>query len=116
MAPDRIRRVNDIYQAQAASHGDLTADASAAVFRAGDRYNWVQWLPCNAYERAHPGYCTEGSTAELRQDKDYLHFCLEPMTNDLKPCVKRSPGVMRYCQAIAVPEGNRFCVIDNSRS
>jgi hypothetical protein len=51
MAPDRIRRGNDIYRAQAAFNGDLTADASAAVFRAGDRSNWVQWLPCKAYAR-----------------------------------------------------------------
>ncbi|MGW0602067.1 SGNH/GDSL hydrolase family protein [Streptomyces sp. NPDC002776] len=101
MAPDRIRRVNEIYKAQAASTGDVTADAGAAVSRAGDRYTWVQRLPCNAYERAHPEYCTEGTTTELHHDKDYLHFCLEPMTKDPKPCVKRSPGVMRYCQAIA---------------
>ncbi|MFE6365616.1 SGNH/GDSL hydrolase family protein [Streptomyces sp. NPDC057806] len=101
MAPDRIRRVNDIYKAQAESTGDRTADAGAAVSPAGDRYTWVQQLPCNAYERAHPEYCTKGTTTELHHDNDYLHFCLEPMTKNPKPCTKRSPGVMRYSQAIA---------------
>ncbi|SDK89015.1 SGNH/GDSL hydrolase family protein [Streptomyces indicus] len=101
MAPDRIRRVNGIYEKQARAAGDLTADAGAAVSRPGDRYTHVERLPCTAYERAHPEYCTDGTSTRLHRSDDYLHFCLAPTTKTPKPCAKRSPGVLRYSRAIA---------------
>ncbi|MFC7306546.1 SGNH/GDSL hydrolase family protein [Streptomyces monticola] len=101
MSPDRIRRVNGVYTAQASAAGDLTADAGARVSRAGDRYTYVESLPCTAYERAHPAYCTGGDTTRLHRDDDYLHFCLAATTKNSQPCPVRSPGVLRYCQAIA---------------
>ncbi|WP_327356907.1 SGNH/GDSL hydrolase family protein [Streptomyces sp. NBC_01304] len=101
MAPDRIRQVNQIYEAQAKAASDLTADAGARVTRAGDRYRYVQRLPCTAYEQAHPAYCTGQGSTDLHRDDDYLHFCLAPTTTTPKPCRTRSPGILRYSQAIA---------------
>lgn len=101
MSPDRIRRVNGLYEKQAAAAGDLTADAGAAVSRAGDRYTHVQRLPCTPYEREHPEYCTDGDSTRLHRDDDYLHFCLAPTTQTPRPCPKRSPGILRYSKAIA---------------
>ncbi|MFP3990572.1 SGNH/GDSL hydrolase family protein [Streptomyces sp. E11-3] len=101
MAPERVRRVNDIYRAQAKAAGDLISDAGARVSRPGDRYTYVQKLPCNTYERANPAYCTGGTTTELHRADDPLHFCLAPTTPKSQPCPVRSPGILRYCQAIA---------------
>ncbi|WP_199546759.1 SGNH/GDSL hydrolase family protein [Streptomyces sp. N35] len=101
MSADRIRRINAIYERQAAASGDITADAGAAVSRAGDRYTHVQRLPCTPYEREHPEYCTDGDSTRLHRDDDYLHFCLAPTTRTPKPCPKRSPGILRYSKAIA---------------
>ncbi|MBC9712020.1 SGNH/GDSL hydrolase family protein [Streptomyces sp. TRM66268-LWL] len=106
MTPDRIRRINGLYEKQAAEAGDLTADAGAAVSRSGDRYTHVQHLPCTRYERAHPEYCTGGDTTQLHRDDDYLHFCLAPTTTTPRPCPKRSPGILRYSKAIADAVGD----------
>ncbi|NGO10392.1 SGNH/GDSL hydrolase family protein [Streptomyces sp. HC44] len=102
ITPDRVRRVNAIYEQQADASGDLLADAGKAVSSATARYTWTQYLPCTAYERDHPAYCTEpgsGRTA-LHRDDDYLHFCLAPTTEKSRPCPVRSPGILRIGQAI----------------
>ncbi|MEV7195080.1 SGNH/GDSL hydrolase family protein [Streptomyces sp. NPDC093510] len=102
ITPDRVRRVNAIYQAQARASGGLVADAGKAVAPAADRYTWVEKLPCTAYEREHSAYCTEpgaGLTA-LHRDKDYLHFCLAPTTAKSRPCPVRSPGIRRLTSVI----------------
>ncbi|MFI1484918.1 SGNH/GDSL hydrolase family protein [Streptomyces sp. NPDC020747] len=102
ITPDRVRRVNTIYERQAAASGDLLADAGRAVSAASARYTWTQYLPCTAYEREHTPYCTQpgsGRTA-LHRDDDYLHFCMAPTTSTPKPCPVRSPGVLRITRAI----------------
>ncbi|MGJ5832180.1 SGNH/GDSL hydrolase family protein [Streptomyces ossamyceticus] len=102
MTPDRVRRVNALYQKQAGASGDLVADAGKAVSPASGRYTWAQYLPCTAYERAHDGYCTQpdrGRTA-VHHDKDLLHFCLAPTTSKPRPCPVRSPGVTRMAREI----------------
>ncbi|MGW1953059.1 SGNH hydrolase domain-containing protein [Streptomyces sp. NPDC001920] len=99
---DRVRRVNALYDEQAAAAGDLVADAGKAVSAAGARYSWVQYLPCTAYEREHAGYCTQPGRdrTALHRDDDYLHFCLAPTTSKPKPCPVRSPGILRIAQEI----------------
>ncbi|MVO86480.1 SGNH/GDSL hydrolase family protein [Streptomyces sp. p1417] len=102
MTPDRVRRVNALYRQQAAATGDVVSDAGRAVSPASARYTWAEDLPCTAYERAHPAYCTErerGRTALHRPD-DLLHFCLAPTTAKSRPCPVRSPGIRRIGQAI----------------
>ncbi|WP_434599597.1 SGNH/GDSL hydrolase family protein [Streptomyces sp. A5-4] len=99
-APDRVRRVNDIYRAQAASGPDTVADAGRRVSPAGDRYTWTRQLPCNDEERARARDCTGGLTSLHRAD-DHLHFCLAPTTKRSRPCPVRSPGIVRYTNAIA---------------
>lgn len=102
ITPDRVRRVNTLYEEHAAASGGLVADAGGAVSPAGARYTWSQYLPCDAYERAHPEYCTQqdlGRTA-LHLDDDYLHFCLAPTTSTPKPCPVRSPGIVRIAREI----------------
>ncbi|MEW2388707.1 SGNH/GDSL hydrolase family protein [Streptomyces venezuelae] len=102
ITPDRVRRVNAIYQAQARASDGLVADAGKAVAPGADRYTWVEKLPCTAYERDHAAYCTEpgaGLTA-LHRDKDYLHFCLAPTTAKSRPCPVRSPGIRRMAEAV----------------
>lgn len=98
-SPDRIRKVNDIYRAQAKAGGDVVADAGRYVSPQGDRYTWVQLLPCNADERARPQDCRNG-LAPLHRDDDHLHFCLAPTTKDPRPCPVHSPGIVRYSKAI----------------
>ncbi|WP_405726499.1 SGNH/GDSL hydrolase family protein [Streptomyces sp. NBC_00028] len=102
ITPDRVRRVNELYAQQAAASGDVVADAGARVSAAGARYSWVQYLPCDAYEREHPDYCTEPGRdrTALHLDKDYLHFCLAPTTSTPKPCPVRSPGILRIAREI----------------
>ncbi|MEY9988859.1 hypothetical protein ABIE67_000891 [Streptomyces sp. V4I8] len=102
ITPDRVRRVNALYEKQAAGSGDLVADAGKAVSAAGARYSWVQYLPCTAYERAHGEYCTQPGRdrTALHRDDDYLHFCLAPTTSKPKPCPVRSPGILRISQEI----------------
>ncbi|MFE0098813.1 SGNH/GDSL hydrolase family protein [Streptomyces sp. NPDC059009] len=102
MTPDRVRQVNDIYRGQAASSGDVLADAGQAVSPASGRYTWTETLPCTAYERAHPTYCTKPSQnrTQLHRGDDLLHFCLAPTTPKSRPCPARSPGVLRMAQAI----------------
>jgi hypothetical protein len=102
MTPDRVRRVNALYEKQAEASGDLVADAGRAVSPASGRYTWTQYLPCTSYERAHDGYCTQperGRTA-LHHDQDLLHFCLAPTTSKPRPCPVRSPGVTRMAREI----------------
>jgi hypothetical protein len=102
ITPDRVQRVNAIYERQAAASGDLLADAGKAVSPASARYTWTQYLPCTAYEREHTPYCTQpdrGRTA-LHLDDDYLHFCMVPTTTTPKPCPVRSPGILRISRAI----------------
>ncbi|MEU9187212.1 SGNH/GDSL hydrolase family protein [Streptomyces sp. NPDC048484] len=102
ITPDRVRRVNTVYERQAAASGDLLADAGKAVSPASARYTWTQYLPCTAYEREHTPYCTQlgsGRTA-LHRDDDYLHFCMAPTTSTPKPCPVRSPGILRITRAI----------------
>ncbi|MEV0224477.1 SGNH/GDSL hydrolase family protein [Streptomyces sp. NPDC050704] len=102
ITPDRVRGVNQVYERQADASGDLVADAGKAVSPASARYTWTQHLPCTAYEREHPQYCTQpgsGRTA-LHLDDDYLHFCLAPTTPESRPCPVRSPGITRMGLAI----------------
>ncbi|CAL9326657.1 SGNH/GDSL hydrolase family protein [Streptomyces sp. SudanB52_2052] len=101
--PDRVRRVNALYEQQAAATGDLVSDAGKAVSPAGGRYTWAQYLPCTAHERAHRDYCTQPSRdrTALHRDDDYLHFCLAPTTSTPKPCPVRSPGILRIAREIA---------------
>ncbi|MFC8664702.1 MULTISPECIES: SGNH/GDSL hydrolase family protein [Streptomyces] len=102
MTPDRVRRVNAIYERQAAASGDLLADAGKAVSPASARYTWTQYLPCTAYEREHKPYCTQPGSdrTALHIDDDYLHFCLVPTTTTPRPCPVRSPGILRITRAI----------------
>ncbi|CAL9356509.1 SGNH/GDSL hydrolase family protein [Streptomyces sp. enrichment culture] len=102
ITPERVRRVNRVYEELAAASDDAVADAGRAVSPASGRYTWTQHLPCTAYERAHPEYCTDpgrGRTA-LHRDDDYLHFCLAPTTSTPKPCPVRSPGILRIAREI----------------
>ncbi|MDC0769824.1 SGNH hydrolase domain-containing protein [Streptomyces sp. HD] len=102
ITPDRVRRVNALYELRAGASGDLLADAGRTVSATGARYSWVQHLPCTAYERAHPGYCTQPGRdrTALHRDDDYLHFCLAPTTSTPKPCPVRSPGIRRIALEI----------------
>ncbi|MFE7036943.1 SGNH/GDSL hydrolase family protein [Streptomyces sp. NPDC057621] len=103
ITPDRVRRVNAVYERQARASGGLLADAGKTVSAASARYTWTQYLPCTAYEREHGAYCTQpasGRTA-LHRDDDYLHFCLAPTTSTPKPCPVRSPGILRITRAIS---------------
>ncbi|MEE1927842.1 SGNH/GDSL hydrolase family protein [Streptomyces sp. TRM 70351] len=97
-APDRVRRVNGIYQTLAPRTGDLLADAGRAVSRPGARYTWTRHLPCNQEERAD-GHCEDGR-ATLHRADDPLHFCLAPAADTPRPCPRPSPGVSRYAAAI----------------
>ncbi|NSL43742.1 SGNH/GDSL hydrolase family protein [Streptomyces sp. 8P21H-1] len=102
VTPDRVRRVNTVYERQARASGELLADAGRAVSPATARYTWTQYLPCTAYERAHRPYCTRpgsGRTA-LHRDDDPLHFCLAPTTSKPRPCPVRSPGILRVTRVI----------------
>ncbi|WP_458247566.1 SGNH/GDSL hydrolase family protein [Streptomyces sp. MAI_2237] len=102
ITPDRVRRVNEMYERQAAGSGDLVADAGRTVAPAGARYTWSQYLPCTAYEHEHADYCTQPGRdrTALHLDSDYLHFCLAPTTSTPKPCPVRSPGILRISQEI----------------
>ncbi|AZQ39615.1 SGNH/GDSL hydrolase family protein [Streptomyces cyaneochromogenes] len=102
ITPDRVRRVNALYEKQAAASGDLVADAGKTLSAAGARYSWVQYLPCTAYEREHAEYCTQPGRdrTALHRDDDYLHFCLAPTTSTPKPCPVRSPGILRIALEI----------------
>ncbi|ELS50524.1 SGNH hydrolase domain-containing protein [Streptomyces viridochromogenes] len=102
ITPDRVRRVNALYELRADASGDLVADAGRAVSAAGARYSWVQYLPCTAYEREHAEYCTQPDRdrTALHRDDDYLHFCLAPTTSTPKPCPVRSPGILRMAREI----------------
>ncbi|MEU1106180.1 SGNH/GDSL hydrolase family protein [Streptomyces tibetensis] len=102
ITPERIRRVNALYEKRAALSGDLVADAGKAVSPATGRYTWAQYLPCTAYERSHPGFCTQSGRdrTALHRDDDYLHFCLAPTTSKPKPCPVRSPGILRIAREI----------------
>ncbi|WP_327347921.1 SGNH/GDSL hydrolase family protein [Streptomyces europaeiscabiei] len=102
MTPDRVRRVNALYEKQARASGDMVADAGRAVSPASDRYAWTQYLPCTAYEREHDGYCTQPGRARtaLHHDKDALHFCLSPTTSRPRPCPVPSPGITRMAREI----------------
>ncbi|WP_327406373.1 SGNH/GDSL hydrolase family protein [Streptomyces sp. NBC_01288] len=109
ITPERVQAVNALYESQARSAGDLVADAGSTVSRAGARYTWTQYLPCTAYERAHPDYCTQpgnGRTA-LHLDSDYLHFCLAPTTSTPRPCPVPSPGILRIAREITRVIGDR---------
>ncbi|UUU19476.1 SGNH/GDSL hydrolase family protein [Streptomyces sp. DSM 40750] len=102
ITPDRVRRVNALYEKQAKASGDLVADAGRAVSPGSDRYAWTQYLPCTAYEREHDGYCTQPGQdrTALHHDEDYLHFCLAPTTSKPKPCPVLSPGITRIAREI----------------
>ncbi|MFB7928495.1 SGNH/GDSL hydrolase family protein [Streptomyces sp. NPDC056039] len=102
ITPDRVRRVNGLYERLAAGSDDIVADAGGTVSPASDRYTWTQHLPCTAYERAHPDYCTQPGRdrTALHRDDDYLHFCLAPTTSTPKPCPVRSPGILRIAREI----------------
>lgn len=101
ITPDRVRRVNGIYEAQARASGGVVADAGRTVAPAADRYTWVEKLPCTAYEREHAAYCTGAGRAALHRGNDYLHFCLAPTTAKSRPCPVRSPGIRRMTAEIA---------------
>ncbi|MFJ4537034.1 SGNH/GDSL hydrolase family protein [Streptomyces tibetensis] len=102
ITPERVRRVDALYEKRAAASGDLVADAGKAVSPATGRHTWTQYLPCTAYERAHPGFCTQPGRdrTALHRDDDYLHFCLAPTTSKPKPCPVRSPGILRMAREI----------------
>ncbi|MEV0113504.1 SGNH hydrolase domain-containing protein [Streptomyces sp. NPDC050844] len=101
ITPDRVRRVNGIYERQAKASGGRVADAGRAVAPASDRYAWAEKLPCTAYEQEHPEYCTEsGGRTALHRADDYLHFCLAPTTPKSRPCPTRSPGIRRMAAEV----------------
>ncbi|GAA1935083.1 hypothetical protein GCM10009837_71160 [Streptomyces durmitorensis] len=102
ITPDRVRRVDAIYEAQARASGGIVADAGRAVSPASDRHKWVEKLPCTAYETENPAYCTEPgrSRTALHRGDDYLHFCLAPTTPKSRPCPTRSPGIRRIAAEI----------------
>ncbi|WP_406165158.1 SGNH/GDSL hydrolase family protein [Streptomyces sp. NBC_00996] len=102
ITPDRVRRVNALYQKRADTSGDLVADAGRTVSPASARYTWAQYLPCTSYEHDHSAYCTQPGRdrTALHRDDDYLHFCLAPTTSTPKPCPVRSPGIMRITREI----------------
>ncbi|WAZ19374.1 SGNH/GDSL hydrolase family protein [Streptomyces cinnabarinus] len=102
ITPDRVRRVNALYEERADASGDLVADAGRTVSAGGARYTWVRELPCTDYERAHPDYCTAPGRdrTALHRDDDYLHFCLAPTTSTPKPCPVRSPGILRMAREV----------------
>ncbi|MGW6272877.1 SGNH/GDSL hydrolase family protein [Streptomyces sp. NPDC055060] len=108
ITPDRVRRVNGLYEAQARASGGVIADAGKAVAPAADRYTWVEKLPCTAYEKRNPAYCTEPSSGRtaLHRDDDYLHFCLAPTTAKSRPCPARSPGIRRMTAEITRAVGS----------
>ncbi|MCX4459382.1 SGNH/GDSL hydrolase family protein [Streptomyces sp. NBC_01728] len=110
ITPDRVRTVNALYEARAAASHDLLADAGRTVSPATARYTWAQYLPCTAYEREHPSYCTEPDRdrTALHRDDDYLHFCLAPTTSTPKPCPVRSPGIVRITREITRVIADRF--------
>lgn len=98
--PERIDRVNELYERQAAASGDLLADGGREL-RDGDG-RWTQYLPCNDHERRTAGLCTgPGDTARLHLDDDPLHFCLAPTPEGGRPCPAKSPGLERYSRAVA---------------
>ncbi|MFJ8596253.1 SGNH/GDSL hydrolase family protein [Streptomyces sp. NPDC093598] len=107
ITPDRVRRVNALYDKRAAASGDLVADAGKAVSPATGRYTWTQYLPCTPYERTHPGFCTQPGRdrTALHRDDDYLHFCLAPTTSRPKPCPVPSPGILRIAREITKTVG-----------
>ncbi|MFI6405400.1 SGNH/GDSL hydrolase family protein [Streptomyces sp. NPDC050548] len=109
ITPERVRAVNALYGTSARSTGDIVADAGKAVSPAGARYTWTQYLPCTAYERAHPDYCTQPGNGRttLHRDDDYLHFCLAPTTSTPRPCPVRSPGILRMAREITRVIGSR---------
>ncbi|MEU8993105.1 SGNH/GDSL hydrolase family protein [Streptomyces sp. NPDC048558] len=102
ITPDRVRRVNALYELRAGASDGLLADAGKALSAAGARHSWVQYLPCTAYEREHPEYCTQPDRdrTALHRDDDYLHFCLAPTTSKPRPCPVRSPGILRIAREI----------------
>lgn len=109
ITPERVQKVNSLYEVVSRSAGDVVADAGRTVSPAGARYTWAQYLPCTAYERAHPGYCTQPGSdrTALHRDDDYLHFCLAPTTSTPKPCPVRSPGILRMVREITRVIGER---------
>ncbi|MFD4408267.1 SGNH/GDSL hydrolase family protein [Streptomyces sp. NPDC058466] len=102
ITPARVQTVNSLYEKRARASGDLLADAGRTVSPASARYTWSQYLPCTAYERDHPQYCTQPTRdrTALHRDDDYLHFCLAPTTSTPKPCPVRSPGILRIAREI----------------
>jgi len=102
ITPDRVRRVNALYEERARASGDLVADAGRAVSPAAARYTWAQYLPCTSYEHDHSAYCTQPGRdrTALHRGDDYLHFCLAPTTSKPKPCPVRSPGIQRIAREI----------------
>lgn len=102
ITPDRVRRVNALYEKRARASGDLVADAGGTVSPASARYTWTQYLPCTSYEHEHSAYCTEPGRdrTALHRDDDYLHFCLAPTTSKPKACPVRSPGILRIAREI----------------
>ncbi|MFD6417733.1 SGNH/GDSL hydrolase family protein [Streptomyces sp. NPDC060194] len=98
-APDRVRRVNALYTDLARRTGDRVSDAGARVAPANARYQWVQRLPCTPHEQSTPD-CGAG-TVPLHRDDDPLHFCLAPTLTTPRPCPVRSPGIVRYTDALA---------------
>jgi len=109
ITPERVRAVNALYGTSARSTGDIVADAGRTVSATGARYTWTQYLPCTAYERAHPDYCTQPGNGRttLHRDDDYLHFCLAPTTSTPRPCPVRSPGILRMAREITRVIGSR---------
>ncbi|MFE1509837.1 SGNH/GDSL hydrolase family protein [Streptomyces sp. NPDC058726] len=103
VTPDRVRRVNELYERRADGSGELVADAGRTVSAEGARYTWTRYLPCDARERAPADYCTEPGRdrTALHRDDDYLHFCLAPTTSTPRPCPVPSPGILRIAREIA---------------
>lgn len=102
ITPDRVRKVNALYEVRAGASHDLLADAGKTVRPTSARYTWAQYLPCTAYEHDHPSYCTQPDRdrTALHRDDDYLNFCLAPTTSTPKPCPARSPGIVRITREI----------------
>ena len=116
-AGDRSRpeRLNDIYAAAAARHGDRVSDAGWTISMAAypyvnqprDRYQWTKFLPCTEWERSTHDtlqLCTQpeafGGVAQLHRDDDAVHFCLGE-TFLFFDCDTPSPAIDRYGMRIS---------------
>jgi hypothetical protein len=105
--PERIRRLNQVYEHVAREHGDRTSDAGRAVSVAANpfsadpeaRYSWPSHLLCTKEEEQMQGLCTAPPFTQIHPEDDEVHFCLSETPEGACDPLK-SPGVMRYANVI----------------